>query len=88
MPSNLYTEFPDLDGVPGYMMARLIIEARLSPHDVQIAASRLIWGMDYADIGAAVGMDRSAVSERLKARIVPRMLDVWPWISGDMMATR
>lgn len=88
MPSNLYMEFPDLKNVPGYMMARLILEARLSPHDVQIAASRLIWGMDYADIGAAVGMDRSAVSERLKGRIIPHMMDVWPWVSGEMIAAR
>lgn len=41
--ANVYREFPALDGVPAYMMARLILEARLSPKDVQIAASRLIW---------------------------------------------
>lgn len=86
--ASVYTEFPALGGVPAYMMARLILEARLSPKDVQIAASRLIWAMDYADIGAAVGMDRSAVSERLRACIVPRMMRVWPWISGDMIAAK
>lgn len=86
--ASVYTEFPALDGVPAYMMARLILEARLSPRDVQIAASRLIWSMDYADIGAAVGMDRSAVSERLRASIVPRMMRVWPWISGEMIAAK
>ena len=86
--ASVYTEFPALGGVPAYMMARLIIEARLSPRDVQIAASRLIWSMDYADIGAAVGMDRSAVSERLRASIVPRMMRVWPWISGEMIAAK
>ena len=85
---NVYREFPALDGVPAYMMARLILEARLSPKDVQIAASRLIWSMDYADIGAAVGMDRSAVSERLRTAIVPRMMRVWPWISGEMIAVK
>lgn len=41
--ASVYTEFPALGGVPAYMMARLILEARLSPRDVQIAASRLIW---------------------------------------------
>ena len=86
--ANVYREFPALDGVLAYMMARLILEARLSPKDVQIAASRLIWSMDYADIGAAVGMDRSAVSERLRAAIVPRMMRVWPWISGEMIAAK
>ena len=86
--AGVYREFPALDGVPAYMMARLILEARLSPKDVQIAASRLIWSMDYADIGAAVGMDRSAVSERLRTAIVPRMMSVWPWISGEMIAAK
>lgn len=58
--ANVYREFPALDGVPAYMMARLILEARLSPKDVQIAASRLIWAMDYADIGAAVAENATA----------------------------
>ena len=86
--ASVYREFPALDGVPAYMMARLILEARLSPKDVQIAASRLIWSMGYADIGAAVGMDRSAVSERLRTAIAPRMMRVWPWISGEMIAAK
>lgn len=84
MPTNVYREFPELDGVPACMMARLIVEARLSPKDVQIASCRLIWGMDYPDIGAAVGMDRSAAAERLKRQIVPRMMQVWPWVSGNV----
>lgn len=70
---QLYDEYPQFDGVSSSCMSRLIIEARLSPTDVQIAASRLVWGMDYADIGAAVGMDRSGVSKRLRERIVPRI---------------
>lgn len=69
----LYDEFPQFDGISASVMSRLIVEARLSPPDVQIAASRLVWGMDYADIGAAVGMDRSAVSKRLRGQIVPRI---------------
>lgn len=85
MPSNLYTEYPQLDGAPGALMARLILEARLSPRDVQIAASRLIWGMDYADIAVAVHMDRTAVSDRLRQQIVPRLMAVWPWVSGEML---
>lgn len=70
---TLYEEFPQFDGVTASVMSRLILEARLAPTDVQIAASRLIWGMDYADIGAAVGMDRTAVSRRLRGQIVPRI---------------
>lgn len=70
---TLYEEYPQFDGLSSSVMSRLIIEARLSPTDVQIAASRLVWGMDYADIGAAVGMDRSGVSKRLRDKIVPRI---------------
>lgn len=69
----LYDEYPQLDGLTASGMSRLILEARLSPTDVHIAAARLVWGMDYADIGAAVGMDRSAVSKRLRSLIVPRI---------------
>lgn len=70
---TLYDEYPQFDGVSSSKMSRLILEARLAATDVQIAASRLIWGMDYADIGASVGMDRSAVSKRLRGQIVPRI---------------
>lgn len=70
---TLYDEYPQFDGISASVMSRLILEARLAPADIQIAASRLVWGMDYADIGAAVGMDRSAVSKRLRGQIVPRI---------------
>lgn len=73
MSSNLYREFPQFDGVSTSVMSRLILEARLSPSDVQIAASRLLWGMDYSDIACAVGRDRTGVSSRLKDIIVPRI---------------
>ena len=42
MSSTLYREFPQFDGVNSSTMCRLILEARLSPTDVQIAASRLV----------------------------------------------
>ena len=70
---SAYDEYPQFDGLSSSEMLRLIIEARLSRTDIQIAASRLVWGMEYADIGAAVGMDRSAVSKRLRGQIVPRI---------------
>lgn len=70
---TLYDEYPQFDGISSSAMSRLILEARLAPVDIQIAASRLVWGMDYADIGAAVGMDRSAVSKRLRGQVVPRL---------------
>ena len=73
MPTTLYGKYPQFDGLTGGELARAILEAQLSPTDVQISTSRLIWGMEYADIGAAVGMDRSAVAKRLRGQIVPRL---------------
>ena len=86
MSSTLYREFPQFDGVNSSTMCRLILEARLSPTDVQIAASRLVWGMDYPDIAAALGRDRSGVSERLREIIVPRIeMVMFPSDRGDFM---
>lgn len=68
-----YTDFPQFDGFSASDLSRLVLEARLSSTDIQIAASRLVWHMDYADIAVSVGMDRSAVSKRLKNVIVPRI---------------
>lgn len=86
MSSTLYREFPQFDGVNSSTMCRLILEARLSPTDVQIAASRLVWGMDYPDISAAIGRDRSGVSERLREVIVPRIeMVMFPSDKGDPM---
>ena len=73
MSSTLYKEFPQFDGISSSTMCRLILEARLSPSDVQIAASRLVWGMDYPDIAAMSGRDRSGVAERLRGTIVPAL---------------
>ena len=84
MSSTLYREFPQFDGVNSSTMCRLILEARLSPTDVQIAASRLVWGMDYPDSAAALGRDRSGVSERLREIIVPRIeMVMFPSDKGD-----
>ena len=86
MSSTLYREFPQFNGVNSSTMCRLILEARLSPTDVQIAASRLVWGMDYPDIAAALGRDRSGVSERLREIIVPRIeMVMFPSDKGDSM---
>ena len=44
---SAYDEYPQFDGLSSSEMLRLIIEARLSRTDIQIAASRLVWGMEY-----------------------------------------
>ena len=83
---DAYDDFPQFDGVSSSLMCRMILEARLKPADVQIAAQRLVWGMDYADIGAAIGMDRSGVSKRLRDRIVPRIEMVTGYCLGEKSA--
>lgn len=47
-------------------MERRIADARLGRTNSTIARMRLIDRMDYADIGAEVGYDRTTVSRRMK----------------------
>lgn len=68
-----YNEFPQLTRMPVNRRAEIIALAGLSRHDETIARMRLIDGDDYADIGAAVNMDRSGVSKRLHRIIVPQI---------------
>lgn len=50
--------------------------ARLSRIDRQIAISRLIWRMDYVDIGEVVHLHRTAVSRRMRKNIAPRLIEL------------
>jgi DNA-directed RNA polymerase specialized sigma24 family protein len=59
--------------MPAHRRAELIALAGLSRADETIARMRLIDGIDYADIGAAVNMDRTGVSKRLRNIIVPQI---------------
>ena len=68
-----YNEFPQLTRMPVNRRAEIIALAGLSRRDETIARMRLIDGDDYADIGAAVNMDRSGVSKRLHGIIVPQI---------------
>lgn len=47
-------------------MERRIADARLGKTNTAIARMRLIDRMDYVDIGAEVGYDRTTVSRRMK----------------------
>ena len=47
-------------------MERRIADARLGKTNTIIARRRLIDRMDYVDIGAEVGYDRTTVSRRMK----------------------
>jgi hypothetical protein len=68
-----YGEYPQFDAFDALEMARMIKLARLSPIDRNIATGRLINRQNYADIGAQVRMDRTAVSYRLRHIIIPRL---------------
>lgn len=68
-----YSEYPQLTRMPAHRRAEIIALAGLSRSDETIARMRLIDGIDYADIGAAVNMDRTGVSKRLRNIIVPQI---------------
>lgn len=68
-----YNEFPQLARMRKDEKSDLISQACMSHQDQTIARMRLIDGVDYIDIGAEVGMDRTGVSKRLRNTIVPRL---------------
>lgn len=68
-----YNEFPQIARMPRTQRSDLITLACLSRTDDTIARMRLLDGEDYIDIGAAVNMDRTGVSKRLRNTIVPRL---------------
>ena len=52
----------------------MILRARLSPDDAQIAIGRLVWRMCWVDIASAVHMDRTTAMRRMKNIIIPRLI--------------
>lgn len=54
-------------------LKKLLKRSTLSRDDRQIAVSCLIWDMDYIEIGAAVHMDRTTVSRRMRKIIAPQL---------------
>lgn len=65
--------FPRLADLDAVELHRLLKRSTLSKEDRQIAASCLIWDMDYVEIGAAVHMDRTTVSRRMRRVIAPQL---------------
>ena len=65
--------FPALAGLDAVELKALLKRSTLSREDRQIAISCLIWDMAYADIGAAVHMDRTTVSRRMRNVIAPQL---------------
>lgn len=91
-----YDEYPQFDGLSSSEILHLIIETRLSRTDIQIAASRLVWGMEYADI--RFNADGHNVVEKLiescknseeykrNPEYANGMLDAWKAIHAEMRA--
>ena len=73
---HAYGEYPELEGYTEDEIRALILNARLSPDDAQIAIGRLIWRMCWVDIASAVHMDRTTAMRRMRNVIVPRLIQV------------
>lgn len=65
--------FPGLADLDAEDLHKLLKRSTLSKEDRQIAVSCLIWDMDYVEIGAAVHMDRTTVSRRMRRIIAPQL---------------
>lgn len=65
--------FPELADLDAGELKELLKRSRLSREDRQIAISCLVWEMGYIEIGAAVHMDRTTVSRRMRRNIVPQL---------------
>jgi len=66
-------KFPGLADLDADELRKLLKRSTLSREDRQIAISCLIWDMAYIDIGAAVHMDRTTVSRRMRQVIAPQL---------------
>ena len=67
-------KFPHLAALDAAELKALLKRSTLSREDRQIAVSCLIWDMNYADIAAAVHMDRTTVSRRMRNIVAPQLL--------------
>lgn len=74
-----YDEYPQFDGLSSSEMLHLIIEARLSRTDIQIAASRLVWGMEIEKY-------KSTEAYRSNPEYARGMTDAWKAIHAEMRA--
>ena len=66
-------KFPALAALDATELQKLLKRSTLSREDRQIAVPCLVWDMDYIDIGAAVHMDRTTVSRRMRNIIAPQL---------------
>ena len=66
-------QFPQFDGLTAADFARLLNLSKLSREDKEIAAQKIVWNMDYVEIGENVGMDRRTVARHMQKEILPKL---------------
>lgn len=66
-------QFPQFEDLTAAEFARLLNLSKLSRDEKEIAAQKIIWKMDYVEIGENIGMDRRTVSRKMKDIILPEL---------------
>ncbi len=66
-------QFPQFDDLTAADFARLLNLSKLSREDKEIAAQKIVWNMDYVEIGENVGMDRRTVARHMQKEILPKL---------------
>ena len=66
-------QFPQFENLTAAEFARLLNLSKLSRDEKEIAAQKIIWKMDYIEIGENIGIDRRTVSRKMKDFILPEL---------------
>lgn len=66
-------QFPQFNELTAAEFAQLLNLSKLSSEDKEIAAQKIIWHMDYVDIGEKIGMDRRTVARHMQKDILPEL---------------
>ena len=66
-------QFPQFDDLTAAEFAQLLNLSKLSREDKEIAAQKIVWNMDYVEIGENVGMDRRTVARHMQKEILPKL---------------
>lgn len=66
-------QFPQFENLTAAEFARLLNLSKLSREEKEIAARKIVWKMDYIEIGENIGMDRRTVSRKMKDIILPEL---------------
>lgn len=66
-------QFPQFENLTAAEFARLLNLSKLSREEKEIAAQKIVWKMDYIEIGENIGMDRRTVSRKMKDIILPEL---------------